>query len=262
MGGFVRPEGIYTEENMAGKPKRSIDFAGWRTDIFENDTKIDELIEAQGWIGFSIYFYLCQKAYASDGYFYRWSYTNAATTARRMGGGIRSGTIRQVVGLCLQIGLFDKRLFDREGILTSRGIQRRYIVAIQKRSFKEVEGKLWLLNEKESEGLIVVPENSDSLPEDAHSLPGRATKESKVKESKVKERETAEPFPPPAPEQLIYDYGKENVEKYVRRVINWYSERGRTVTDLYSKVREWLEKDGVPKTDHSVDKYKCVINKF
>ena len=189
---------------MAGKPKRSIDFAGWRTDIFENDTKIDELIEAQGWIGFSIYFYLCQKAYASDGYFYRWSYTNAATTARRMGGGIRSETIRQVVGLCLQIGLFDKRLFDREGILTSRGIQRRYIDAIQKRSFKEVEGKLWLLNEKESEGLIVVP--------------GRATKESKVKESKVKERETDDPFPLPAPEQLVYDYGKDKVEEYVRKV--------------------------------------------
>ena len=172
---------------MAGKPKRSIDFAGWRTDIFENDSKIDELIEAQGWIGFSIYFYLCQKAYASDGYFYRWSYTNAATTARRMGGGIRSETIRQVVGLCLQIGLFDKRLFDREGILTSRGIQRRYIVAIQKRSFKEVEGKLWLLSEEESEGLIVIPENGHSLPENGHSLPERPTKESKVKESKVKE---------------------------------------------------------------------------
>lgn len=251
---------------MAGKPKRSIDFAGWRTDIFENDTKIDELIEAQGWIGFSIYFYLCQKAYASDGYFYRWSYTNSATTARRMGGGIGSETIRQVVGLCLQIGLFDKGLFDREGILTSRGIQRRYMAAIQKRSFKEVDGKLWLLNEEESEGVIVVPENSDSLPENAHSLPERATKESKVKESKVKESKgegTAAPSSPSlALEQLVYDYGKEAVDKYVRRVENWYAEKGRKLTDLYGKVREWLEKDKIEKVDHSIDKYNVVINKF
>ena len=254
---------------MARKPKRSIDFAGWRTDIFENDTKIDELIEAQGWIGFAIYFYLCQKAYASDGYFYRWSYANAATTARRMGGGIGSETIRQVVGLCLQIGLFDKRLFDRESILTSKGIQRHYMIAIQKRAFKEVEEKLWLLNEEESEGVIVVPENRDSLPENADSLPENATKESKVKESKVKEskgEETASPdgsaSSPSALEKLIYDYGQENVDKYVQRVRSWYKDKGKSPSDLEGTVRKWLEQDGIEKIDHSIDKYNCIINKF
>lgn len=263
---------------MARKPKRSIDFAGWRTDIFENDTKIDELIEAQGWIGFSIYFYLCQKAYASDGYFYRWSYTNAATTARRMGGGIGSETIRQVVALCLQIGLFDKRLFDREGVLTSRGIQRHYMIAIQKRSSKEVEGKLWLLNEEESESLIVVPENCDFLPENehslsenAHSLPENATKErkEKVKDMRRKrkgmETETAVPVgsaPSPSLQQLVYDYGQEAVDKYVQRVRCWYAEKGKSPSDLEGTVRKWLEQDGVPLVDHSIDKYKCVINKF
>ena len=249
---------------MARKPKRSIDFAGWRTDIFENDTKIDELIEAQGWIGFAIYFYLCQKAYASDGYFYRWSYANAATTARRMGGGIGSETIRQVVGLCLQIGLFDKRLFDRESILTSRGIQRHYMIAIQKRAFKEVEEKLWLLNEEESEGVIVVPENRDSLPENADSLPENATKESKVKESKGEE--TASPdgsaSSPSALEKLIYDYGQENVDKYVQRVRSWYKDKGKSPSDLEGTVRKWLEQDGIEKIDHSIDKYNCIINKF
>ena len=250
---------------MARKPKRSIDFAGWRTDIFENDTKIDELIEAQGWIGFAIYFYLCQKAYASDGYFYRWSYANAATTARRMGGGIGSETIRQVVGLCLQIGLFDKRLFDRESILTSKGIQRHYIIAIQKRAFKEVEEKLWLLNEEESESVIVVPENANSLPENANSLPENTTKESKVKESKGEE--TASPdgsalSPSPDLNKLVYDYGQDNVDKYVQRVRSWYSEKGKPLTDLEGTVRKWLEQDNVELVDHSFDKYKAFINKF
>lgn len=251
---------------MARKPKRSIDFAGWRTDIFENDTKIDALIEAQGWIGFAIYFYLCQKAYASDGYFYRWSYANAATTARRMGGGIGSETIRQVVGLCLQIGLFDKRLFDRESILTSKGIQRHYIIAIQKRAFKEVEEKLWLLNEEESESVIVVPESTDSLPENGDSLPENTTKESKGKESKEKEskeEETAAPsHAPSAHDALVYDYGSENVERYTERVRSWYAEKGKSLPDPDATVRKWLEQDGVPKIDHSIDKYKFVINRF
>lgn len=176
---------------MSGKPKAGISYAGWNTDIFENDTKIDELIDAQGWIGFSIYFYLCQRAYASDGYFYRWSYANAATTARRMGGGIRAETIKAVVATCLQIGLFERSLFDRVGVLTSKGIQRRYVEAIQKRSYKRVDQNIWLLNVEESKGLDVCTLNGDSLPEDGDSLPEDAPKsksnKSKLYQSKSKE---------------------------------------------------------------------------
>ena len=51
---------------MSGKAKRKLDYAGWSTDIFDNDTKIDKLLDAQGWIGFGIYFFLCQKAFGSD----------------------------------------------------------------------------------------------------------------------------------------------------------------------------------------------------
>ena len=169
---------------MSGKPKAGISYAGWNTDIFENDTKIDELIDAQGWIGFSIYFYLCQRAYASDGYFYRWSYANAATTARRMGGGIRAETIKAVVATCLQIGLFERSLFDRVGVLTSKGIQRRYMDAIQKRSYKRVDQNIWLLNVEESKGLDVCTQNDDSLPEDG---PKSKSNKSKLYQSKSKE---------------------------------------------------------------------------
>lgn len=134
---------------MPRTPKRGIDYAPWNTDIFENDTKIDALIDAQGWAGFSIYFYLCQKAYASDGYFYRWSYANAPTTARRMGGGIGSETVKQTVALCLRIGLFDSKLFDRENVLTSKGIQRAFLATATNRKLKQADQSLFLLSEKE-----------------------------------------------------------------------------------------------------------------
>ena len=147
---------------MARPPKQGIDYAGWDVDIFENDPKIDTLIEAQGWLGFSVYFYLCQKAYASNGYYYPWSYDNSATTARRMGGGIRSETVKQTVDVCLRIGLFDRRLFDLGGVLTSRGIQRRFahVVKNQRRKRKTVESEYWLLEAAETEGFgIVIEEN-------------------------------------------------------------------------------------------------------
>lgn len=184
---------------MAGRPKQGIDYAGWSVNIFDGDTKIDKLLDAQGWTGFSIYFYLCQMAYKFDGYFYRWTYDDSATTARRMGGGIGSETVRNTVGLCLQIGLFNKPLFDRDGILTSRGIQRRFYAAIQGRRVKSVIADYWLLENEESKGLEMCALNAQSTATKSDlqgangNLQDADAPKRKVKESKVKERT----IPPP-----------------------------------------------------------------
>ena len=54
---------------MAGRPKQGIDYSGWSVDIFDSDAKIDKLLDAKGWKGFGIYFFLCQRAYKTNGYF-------------------------------------------------------------------------------------------------------------------------------------------------------------------------------------------------
>ena len=185
---------------MAGRPpKKGINYAGWSVDIFDNDTKIDKLLDAYGWDGFGIYFYLCQRAYGSEGYFYKWGYDDCASTSRKMGGGIGSGTVRETVGYCLQIGLFDKGLFDRWGVLTSRGIQRRYWEIVKVRDVRAVISDYWLLQDDECKGLIKLPLNND-LSEGNVNFPAGNTdyqagnanfpaiKESKVNKSKVKQR--------------------------------------------------------------------------
>lgn len=186
---------------MPRPPKQGIDYAGWSVDIFDGDTKIDKLLDAQGWIGFSIYFYLCQMAYKFDGYFYRWSYDDAPTTARRMGSGVGSKAVKNTVGLCLQIGLFDKPLFDRHGILTSRGIQRRYLAATQGRRVRSIKAEYWLLEKNgESGGLDKCTENS-SLQDGNHGLQCRnqcLQCENSI-ESKVKERKENKSTPPAPP---------------------------------------------------------------
>ena len=238
---------------MAGRPKKGIDYSGWDVDIFENDTKIDELLDAQGWTGFAIYFYLCQRAYASEGYFYRWSYANAATTARRMGGGIGSETVRQTVAVCLQIGLFDKRLFDLGGVLTSKGIQRRFAQAIQSRRVKTANMEFWLLGEKETRGFGIVLENADLLPTNADlqeandDLQEANDPKSKVKESKVKNNNPAalprdeairmiedKGFPPELSEALK-DWLSYKIEKR-----QWYKKTGlrSLITQVEEKVKE------------------------
>lgn len=177
---------------MSGVPKIGIDFAGWNVDMFDNDAKIDKLLCSKGWIGFSIYFWLCMRAYGTEGYFYRWCYDDCASTARRMGSGISACTVRETVDYCLQISLFDERRFAEWGILTSRGIQRRYWCVLQKRRIKKVYCEFWLLDDDECSGIVKVSlkshlhhANSHVHDADAHSR--TANKESKVKESKYKD---------------------------------------------------------------------------
>lgn len=184
---------------MAGRPKKRIDYAGWSVDIFSNDTKIDKLLDAQGWVGFGIYFYLCQMAFGSDGYYYTWGYDLCASTARKMGGGVSAGAVRKTVEYCLHIGLFDKGLFDRWGILTSRGIQKSFLIVLKSKNRKgtEIFKEYWLLDSSNGEdyrGVVFVSrngqligENSDSLGVNGQTL-GENGDSLKQKERKGKDR--------------------------------------------------------------------------
>ena len=178
---------------MAGQPKQGLDFAAWDVHIFDDDERFDVLIDAQGWSGFGVFFYICTKAYATNGYYYEWrEKTSAAAIAKRMSGGIKSDTVKQVVQLCLQIGLFDNGLFDRERILTNKMMQERYMYAIEKRSKRgrTINKDYWLLKEDETKAYIIVPENEHNLSENENNLAENDTKKSKVKESKEKEKKT------------------------------------------------------------------------
>lgn len=202
---------------MAGKAKKKIDYAGWSTDIFDNDTKIDKLLDAQGWVGFSIYFYLCQRACGSEGYFYRWGYDDCASTARKMGSGIGSGTIREVVGYCLQIDLFNKRAFEGWGVLTSKGIQRSFWAVASERRSRTVYKELWLLQEEECKGVVFVPffedvsesydhkpaANGDSPAANDPVVKGSVVKGSKEKRAALPSESAA--FPPEAFEMQCVD---------------------------------------------------------
>lgn len=238
---------------MAGRPKQGIDYAGWSVNIFDGDAKIDKLLDAQGWVGFSIYFYLCQMAYKFDGYFYRWSYDDSATTARRMSGGVGSKTVENTVGLCLQIGLFDRPLFDRHGILTSKGIQRRYLAAIQGRRVKSVISDYWLLKDEESGGLEKCALNDDFRSSNSYlqgayaHLQGADTPKSKVKESKGIEREkkAAQLSSPPTFEEVQMEAEMRGIPNLARpfydyyAAADWRDSEGRPVSSWRQKLVSW-----------------------
>ena len=112
-----------------------------------------------------------------------------------MGGGISSGTVRETVDYCLQVDLFNKRLFDRWGVLTSRGIQRRFWAVLSERRSKTVYNEYWLLKPEECKGLVKVSLFGDSQPTNMDLQPTNADV-SHIKESKVNNDIYNTPFPP------------------------------------------------------------------
>lgn len=189
---------------MAGRPKQGIDYSGWSVDIFDGDKKIDKLLDAKGWKGFGIYFFLCQRAYKVNGYFYEWGYDDCATTARKMGGGISSGTVKETVDYCLQVDLFDKRLFDEWGVLTSRGIQRRFWTVLSERRNKTVYSEYWLLKPEECKGLVKVSLFPDVQPTNSY-LQGVNDDVQPIKNSKVNKKDNTV-FQPPELESAFQMY--------------------------------------------------------
>lgn len=144
---------------MAGRPpKEGIDYSEWDVGLFD-DPKIEKLMDAQGAQGFTIFFYLCQRAYGTNGYYLPWSYDDSASTARRVGGGVGSKAVENTVNLCLRVGLFDSSLFEGHGILTGRAIQKRFTRVLHNRRCKNVVAEYWILKPGESAGAVLIPKN-------------------------------------------------------------------------------------------------------
>lgn len=210
---------------MARPTPGRMSYSPWSVDIFDVDSEIDRLIRAQGWVGFGIYFALCQRAYGTGGYFYKWGYADADMIARRLPGSVGPETVIQTVNLCFKLGLFDRGSFDRDGVLTSRGIQRRYAAAMLKDPCKIANRDYWLLAEngnadsavsqtqknREASGLISYTQNAEISTENGisgqkrgNAAPPKPPKEDK-KEKERKENKKEERAPaglPPTSELL------------------------------------------------------------
>lgn len=157
-------------------------------DYFSLDVKMDDevkLLEAKcGIAGFGVLIKLYQIIY-DNGYYIKWTEREQLLYSNRINADIN--LITDVVAECMKWNLFSKEMYSKYEILTSRGIQKRYIEATQRR--KEVsfyqEFLLLDLQEKYSERVIV---NINKVIADINPINTDISTQSKVKESKVKER--------------------------------------------------------------------------
>lgn len=159
-------------------------------DYFPLDVALDEkfeLIEAEfGLTGFGVVVKLLQKIYGGQGYYVEWTNEVALLFAKRVGLGW--GVVSEIVEASIKRGIFDKTLYDKYHILTSKGIQKRYFEAVGRRKSVEVEGAYLLVNAVDfSKNASIAVKNVDIFPKNADISQQSKVEESRVEKSRGKE---------------------------------------------------------------------------
>ena len=157
------------------------------------DDKI-ELIEAEfGLKGFAVVVKLYQRIYGGQGYYCEWTKDVSLLFGKQVGLGCND--VSEIVSAAIRRGIFDKTLYDKYNILTSRGIQKRYFEVVSRRRKVEVKKEYLLVKVAQNyKNVNILNENVNISSENADIFKQRKVKERKEKESKVEESNTATAF--------------------------------------------------------------------
>lgn len=166
-------------------------------DFVPLDCQLDEkfeLIEAEfGLKGFAVIVKLFQRIYGGHGYYCEWNDDIAFLFASRNGlsnDGVNNNLIHEIVNASIRRGIFDKEIFAKYSVLTSKGIQKRYMDATGRRKNVSLEKRYLLLSDDIlGENVNIFEENVDIFEENVDiSKQVKGSKGSKEKRSEVKEK--------------------------------------------------------------------------
>ena len=114
---------------------------------FPFDVHLDdkfELIEAEyGLTGFAVVVKLLQKIYGGQGYYCEFTKDVALLFSRNIAVGYN--VVSEIVSASIRRGIFDKDIYEKYGVLTSKGIQTRYFEAVNRRINIEVKKEYLLV---------------------------------------------------------------------------------------------------------------------
>ncbi len=175
------------------------------------DDKV-RLIQAEfGLKGFAVVVLLLQEIYGGRGYYMTWDDDRALLFMSENGvAGGEKNLIEQIVAACIRRNIFSEDLFQKYQILTSSGIQKRYLNAVARREKVELKKEYLLISVDENK--ISVDINSISVNKnDQNDDRNAQRKEEKSREEKSREKKKkpAEPsvyYPDESLNQTFLDF--------------------------------------------------------
>ena len=100
---------------------------------FLRDKKVLLIKGKYGAKGILILIHILCRIYEEHGYYINWDEDDCFLSADAIGSGVSPELTTQVVNECVVRSMFDEQLYNEFGILTSHGIQWRFIRAAKKR---------------------------------------------------------------------------------------------------------------------------------
>lgn len=210
-------------------------------DYFPLDCQLDikfELIEAEyGLTGFGVIVKLFQQIYGQNGYYIEWTDEVALLFAKKIGVG--GGVVSEIVGASIRRGIFNKAIFDKYHILTSVGIQKRYLEAVSRRKNFKIKEEYLLIkcaqNKKDVDNNGINVDNNPINDNNNTQSKGKESKGEYIKgeEKKPKQRTS---LTKKEREQLINEFGA---------IAEDYIERSKQYANChnYATIKQWLEGD-------------------
>ena len=232
---------------MARTLKKGLDFFHFDTSFFD-DIKIRKLIRYHGAQAVVVYQLVLIRIY-HEGYYLQWDDDLPFIVAEVSH--LQDDYVKTVIFYCIEIGLFDKTLFDSNHVLTSKGIQNRFfdfcVVAKRKiatenpyllvdLSSKAIKTSSKSISSEEkginSEEITINPEEIENSSEET-GFNSKFSTQSKVKESKDNNslRSSLSPSTTPSPAREC-EGEQEEMED-----IPMLAKEG---VELLKKDRDWL----------------------
>lgn len=164
---------------MAGRPNKV------GLDYFELDCHLDDnikLIQAEfGLKGFAVVVKLFQKIYGMNGYYCEWNDDVLLLFCGENASTCESNLIKNIVAACIRRDIFSEELFQKYGILTSSGIQKRYLNATAKREKVElIKEYLLFVDAKNLKNVVI-----NSISDGRNSINSVDNTQSRVEKSRV-----------------------------------------------------------------------------
>lgn len=165
---------------MARPLKRGLEYFPLDTN-FLYERKMQRLMHTHGNESVLVYLTLLTDIYSNEGYYIEVDknmYFDIAFTLS-----MTEEKVELIVKSCLQVGLFDRELYKRYGILTSTGIQRRYFVIV--RRTKRMYNLDYLTKEYCEEHSIERPDPLEDSGEEAAKTAADCAVKTKVSAAKT-----------------------------------------------------------------------------
>lgn len=234
---------------MARPTKKGLDYFPLDVD-FLSDLKVRRIIKACGKEAVHILVALLANIYRDEGYYVLWDDDLAFLVADEVG--TKEGTVEELVKKAVQVKFFDKDIFDKYSVLTSKGIQSRYILATKERKKVDLEYKYLLTNEVNRSNISINGRNNS-----VNQGNNQQSKEKESKEKEIKEDATASEsasletfqklwlFPNVVQVDdllnLVDIYGDELVNAAIKLAGSKDVPKNRAISFLTASLQEWAD---------------------